>query len=75
MKKVLLSLFMAVAFTVAVGAQDVKKESPEATKKECCEKGKADKKDDCCAGKKDAKDKACCEKKDASAKAKPAGKK
>lgn len=70
-----LSLFMAAAFVVAVSAQDVKKETPEAAKKECCEKGKADKKDDCCASKKDAKDQSCCDKKDTSAKAKPAGKK
>jgi hypothetical protein len=79
MKKVLLPLFFAVVFTVAVSAQDAKKESPEATKKECCEKGKAEKKEGCCADKKDAKDakeKACCgDKKDASAKPKSFGKK
>lgn len=74
MKKILLPLFMAVVFTIAVSAQDTKKESSEATKKECCEKGKAEKKDGCCADKKDAKDKACCDKKDG-AKTKSCGKK
>jgi hypothetical protein len=75
MKKVVLSLFMAAAFALAVCAQDAKKEAPEAAKKECCEKGKSDKKDDCCAAKKDAKSDSCCDKKDASAKKKADGKK
>jgi len=58
MKKILLPLFMAVVFTVAVSAQDAKKDCPQAAKKECCAKGKKegctkDKKEGCC--KKDAK--------------------
>jgi hypothetical protein len=77
MKKVLFSLLMVVAFTVAttVNAQDAKKGTSATPQKECCEKGTADKKGDCCADKKDAKEKPCCEKKDASENAKSGGKK
>jgi hypothetical protein len=75
MKKILLPLFMAAVFTVAVSAQDVKKDAPEATKHECCEKGKADKKEGCCASKKDAKDQSGCDKKADAAKTKSCGKK
>lgn len=73
MKKVLLPLFLTVVFSLAVCAQDTKKEAPEAPKKECCEKAKADKKEGCCAEKKD--QKACCEKKENAAKQKSCGKK
>jgi hypothetical protein len=62
MKRIVLPLAMAFVFAVAVSAQDVKKEAPEAPKKECCEKGKSDKKEGCCAEKKDAKTSTCCEK-------------
>jgi hypothetical protein len=77
MKKILFSLFMLVAMTLSVSAQDVKKECQETTKKECCE----GKKEGCCKEKKadnskDKKDKkACCDKKEATAETKSCGKK
>jgi len=56
MKKILLPLFMAVVFTVAISAQDAKKDCPQPAKKECCKK---DAKKEGCS--KDAK-KGCCKK-------------
>lgn len=67
MKKILFSLLMVTAFTLAVSAQDVKKECHETTKKESCEH--KDKKEGCCAENKEAKSdkKADCEKSEAKA--------
>ena len=66
MKKILFSLFMVAAFTVAVSAQDGKKECHEKAKKENCEA--KDKKEGCCAEKKDAKaNKEGCDKQEAKA--------
>ena len=76
MKKILLALFIAAIFTVAGCTRNAKKDSPEATKTECCEKDKAEKKECCdetvkegcekakegCCKDKDAEGKECCKK-------------